>query len=227
MSTSQTCSDESFADAVSGSVSIANSPPPIPASPQNEVNDDENEINELLLTEINNNTINITLNDNNEEILDEEEEEFEDDVLEIEIDDTEANVSEFIQNYETLPAEQAVTPLSGEEQEVEDDDHHSEEDEREIEDNEAERTEGDENDGASASENDKAVTKVEIEKLMTALTSTFSEMEQFAYKMKENIATEIQQQLAAATGKSNKGSSHDHSEGIYVYRYACTFFHID
>lgn len=197
---------------MSGSVSIANSPPPIPLSPQNEI-EDENEINEPLLTEINNNTINITLNDNNEEILDEEEE-FDDDVLEIEIDDTEANISEFIQNYEILPAEQAVTPLSGEEQEVEDDDHHSEEDEREIEDNEVEPTEEDDDDGASASENDKAVTKVEIEKLMTALTSTFSEMEQFAYKMKENIATEIQQQLAAASGKSNKGSSHDHSEGM-------------
>lgn len=195
---------------MSGSVSIANSPPPIPLSPQNEI-EDENEINEPLLTEINNNTINITLNDNNEEILDEEEE-FDDDVLEIEIDDTEANISEFIQNYEILPAEQAVTPLSGEEQEVEDDHHHSEENEREIEDNEVEPTE--EDDDASASENDKAVTKVEIEKLMTALTSTFSEMEQFAYKMKENIATEIQQQLAAASGKSNKGSSHDHSEGI-------------
>lgn len=177
---------------MSEAVSVANSPAPPP--PQNEPEADAND-QIVLPAEINNNTINVGLHEDGTA-----EEEFDEDVLEIEIDDTEANISEFIQNYEIVPAKE---PEENEEGEEEDDEH---EVDGEIDESAPEITE------SVGPPEDKNITKGEIEKLMTALTSTFSEMEQFAYKIKENIASEIQQQLAAAK-KSSGSTSHDHSEG--------------
>ncbi|ODM93808.1 hypothetical protein Ocin01_12872, partial [Orchesella cincta] len=198
--------DESFADAVSeaASASTANSPPPSrPALDELSPAMNENEV---------------VINEDESPFL---EEEFDEDVLEIEIDDTEANISEFIQNYEILQPQ--GTPIAAEEEEqivLGDNDDETEEQQTQEEEGDAEEEEGDE--GQTESASNQGITKGEIEQLLTTLTSTFSEMEQFATKIKENIASEIQQQLAAAATTTQKKvkitvASHDHSEGNQSY----------
>lgn len=194
---------------MSGFASIASSPPHLPRieSSQEEAEAEEIEEEAEESFEINNNTINVLVNDG---IGAELAEEFDEDVLEIEIDDREEeaeNVGDaLIENYEMSSA--AIHRNQQEEQYEEEDNERGES----IEEGEEEENEGNRQEIGNVEE--AGVTKVEIEKLMTALSSTFSEMEQFAYKMKENIAVEIQQQLAAAvTQKKGRKGSHDHSEG--------------
>lgn len=163
----------------------------------------------------------------NSEIITPMDDDFDDDedVLEIAIDDTEANeISEFIQNYEVVtlkpvPSEQNL-PLDQFATTFVENNPHAVTEPKEIEN----KSKPEENSPPkeqfsetvmpppdTQETNSKSISSGEIEQLLSTLTTTFTEMGQFATDIKAQIASEIQQQLAAAvtvlTSQNNEPNS--------------------
>lgn len=206
---------------MSEAASTANSPPPPPLpQPNNQIESEL--VRDSLVHESNGSNE----EDEHEIMLVEDEDELEEadeeDVLEIEIDDTEAHISDFIQNYEILPVNGASNKVASVDQKEPGTsnneastlvDQNIDDTVTVDESKEEDDSEDSNNKSGNETTTDKATPNVDFQQLLTTLSSTFSEMEQFAVKIKENIAAEVQQQLAAATAKVTKATAADLSEG--------------